>query len=112
MGKSLNGKELGEGISQRKDGRYSARYRSINGKRVEKYFGSVPEAKKWLEKAKYEDRNLKKLAPFDMVAKDISENDSQLVPLSDMTVDQWFDFWLKNIVADRAYNTRRNYTER
>lgn len=112
MGKSLNGKELGEGISQRKDGRYSARYRSINGKRVEKYFGSVPEAKKWLEKAKYEDRNLKKLAPFDMVAKDILENDSQLVPLSDMTVDQWFDFLLKNIVADRAYNTRRNYTER
>lgn len=112
MGKSLSGKELGEGISQRKDGRFSARYRSINGKRVEKYFGSVPEAKKWLEKAKYEDRNLKKLAPFDMVAKDILENDSQLVPLSDMTVDQWFDFWLKNIVADRAYNTRRNYTER
>ena len=112
MGKSLSGKELGEGISQRKDGRFSARYRSINGKRVEKYFGSVPEAKKWLEKAKYEDRNIKKLAPFDTVAKDIIESDAPLVPLSDMTVDQWFEFWLNNIVADRAYNTRRNYTER
>ena len=65
MGKSLGGKELGEGLSQRKDGRFSARYRSKAGKRVEKYFDSVIDAKKWLEKAKYEDRNLKKLAPFD-----------------------------------------------
>lgn len=112
MGKSLSGKELGEGLSQRKDGRFSARYRSKAGKRVEKFFDSVNDAKKWLEKAKYEDRNLKKLAPFDTVAKDIVESDAPLVPLSDMTVDQWFEFWLNNIVADRAYNTKRNYSER
>ncbi len=107
MGKSLNGKELGEGLSQRKDGRFSARYRSKAGKRIEKYFDSVTDAKRWLEKAKYEDRNLKMLAPFDTVAKNILDNDAPLVQLSDMTVDQWFDFWLHNIVADRAYNTKR-----
>lgn len=33
MGKSLNGKELGKGISQRKDGRYQARFVNRFGKR-------------------------------------------------------------------------------
>ncbi len=112
MGKSLTGKELGEGISQRKDGRISARFRSQTGKRIEKYFDTVTEAKKWLEKAKYEDKNLKTFAPFDTVAKNILENDAELVSYDDMTVDRWFEFWLENIVADRAYNTRRNYMER
>ena len=38
MGKNLKGKELGEGIRQRKDGRFTARFRSGNGKRMEKIF--------------------------------------------------------------------------
>ena len=29
-----------------------------------------------------------------------------------MTVDEWFNFWIENIVGDLAPNTRRNYTER
>lgn len=29
-----------------------------------------------------------------------------------MTVDTWFDYWIKNIVGDLALNTRRNYCER
>ena len=33
MGKSLNGKELGNGISQRKDGLYQARFINRFGKR-------------------------------------------------------------------------------
>lgn len=33
MGKSLNGKELGKNISQRKDGRYQARFVNRFGKR-------------------------------------------------------------------------------
>ena len=33
MGKSLNGKELGKGISQRKDGLYQARFVNRFGKR-------------------------------------------------------------------------------
>lgn len=33
MGKDLKGKELGKGISQRKDGRYQARFTDRFGKR-------------------------------------------------------------------------------
>ena len=29
-----------------------------------------------------------------------------------MTVDDWFNFWIENIVGDLAPNTRRNYRER
>lgn len=36
MGKDLKGKELGMGLNQRKDGRYQARFTSVNGKRKEK----------------------------------------------------------------------------
>jgi hypothetical protein len=36
MGKNLKGKELEKGLSQRKDGKYSARFITGNGKRVEK----------------------------------------------------------------------------
>ena len=47
MGKDLKGKELGAGIVQRQDKRYVARYISkVSGKRVEKYFYKVNEAKK------------------------------------------------------------------
>ena len=38
MGKSLKGKELGTGISQRKDGLYTARYTNRQGERKQKYF--------------------------------------------------------------------------
>ena len=37
MGKDLKGKELGENISQRKDGRYCARYVDRFGKRKSIY---------------------------------------------------------------------------
>ena len=29
-----------------------------------------------------------------------------------MTVDAWFEFWITNLIADLAPNTRRNYRER
>lgn len=94
MGKNLKGKECGKGISQRKDGRYSARFVSATGKRIERYFDSLPEARNWLENAKHEDKH------------------GQFVVNSEMTVDEWFEFWLENIVCDLAPNTRRNYCER
>ena len=31
---------------------------------------------------------------------------------SDMTVDSWFEFWITNLIADLAPNTKRNYRER
>ena len=94
MGKSLRGKECGKGICQRKDGLYSARFVSSEGKRQVKCFSSLPEARNWLEDAKYADKH-----------------ENIFVP-SDMTVDVWFGFWIENIVGDLAPNTLRNYRER
>ena len=56
MGKNLKGKEIGKGICQRKDGYYVARFGSQSGKRIEKYFRKLPEAKAWLEEARYADK--------------------------------------------------------
>lgn len=98
MGKDLKGKELGKGISQRKDGRYSARFVSICGKRIEKYFVTPHEAKKWLEDIRYEDRH----------GISVTHSDFERI----ITVDTWFNEWLENIIFDLAPNTRRNYKER
>ena len=94
MGKSLRGKECGKGICQRKDGLYSARFVSSGGKRQVKCFSSLPEARNWLDDAKYADKH-----------------ENIFVP-PDMTVDVWFEFWIENIVGDLAPNTLRNYRER
>lgn len=94
MGKNLKGKECGKGIYQRKDGLYSARFVNEQGKRQEKCFSTVQEARNWLEKAKYEDKHSKVFVP------------------TEMTVDSWFEYWIKNIVGDLAPNTTRNYQER
>lgn len=98
MAKNLRGKELGKGISQRKDGRYSARYVSSNGKRIEKYFDTPNEAKQWLEDKRYEERH--GITP-------ITTN-----PHNNITVDMWFNEWFENIIFDLSPNTRRNYKER
>lgn len=95
MGKNLKGRECGKGIYQRKDGKYSARFTDKYGKRQEKYFKTLPEARNWLADAQYESRH----------------QDSIYVP-TEMTVDTWFDYWISNIVSDLASNTLRNYRER
>ena len=94
MGKNLKGKECGKGICQRKDGLYSARFVDQQGKRHEKYFPTLPEARNWLEESRY-----------------AAKHNNLFVP-SDMTVDTWFEFWINNIVGELAPNTRRNYRER
>lgn len=94
MGKNLKGKECGKGIYQRKDGLFSARFVNQQGKRQEKCFYTVQEARNWLEKAKYEDKHSNVFVP------------------ADMTVDEWFEYWINHIVCDLAPNTRRNYRER
>lgn len=111
MGKNLKGRELGKGLSQRKDGRYSARFMSKSG-RKEKYFDTLPEARNWLEVARHQDNHNTVLAPFETVADDIMKNDAPLIAFSEMTVDDWFKFWLESIIPDLAWNTRRNYRER
>ena len=57
MGKDLKGKELGVGLNQRKDGRYQARFTKKDGKRAEKNFDKITEAREWLSKEKYLDNN-------------------------------------------------------
>ena len=94
MGKNLKGKECGRGIYQRKDGLYHARFVVKAGKRHEKYFQTIPEARNWIEQAKYADKHEDMFCP------------------SDTTVDAWFSFWIENIVGDLAPNTLRNYRER
>lgn len=94
MGKNLKGKECGVGICQRKDGKYAARYSAKNGRRYEKHFDTLPEARNWLADIQYEDKH-------------------GIVPANvDMTVDDWFRFWMDNLICDLAPNTRRNYQER
>ena len=112
MGKNLKGKELGKGLSQRKDGRYSARFVTKSGKRLEKYFKTLPEARNWLADAQYQDNHNTVLAPFETIAEEIIKNDAALVAFSEMTVDEWFKFWIDNIIPNLAWNTRRNYRER
>ena len=94
MGKNLKGKELGTGLSQRKDGLFSARFVDQAGKRHEKYFQTLPEARNWIEEAKYADKH------------------DDVFVATDTTVDEWFEFWIENIVGDLAPNTLRNYRER
>lgn len=53
MGRNINGKELGEGISQLKNGRYTVRWSDRYGKRHTKYVKDLKEAKKILFEGKY-----------------------------------------------------------
>lgn len=94
MAKDLKGRELGKGLSQRKDKKYSARYVTKSGKRIEKYFDTLPEARNWLADSRYED----------------SHGTTGIT--STVTVDTWFHYWYDNLIADLSPNTRRNYKER
>lgn len=76
MGKSLNGRELGTGISQRKDGRYQGRYTDRFGKRKTLYHDKLAELKRLLSKAKYEDE----------MKLNIVDNT--------ITLDEWFKKWI------------------
>lgn len=95
MGKDLKGKELGKGLSQRKDGRYSARFVKKNGKRIEKYFPKISLARKWLDDARFEDEHC------------------SISASSQMTVNTWFQYWIENIETPIArYSTVKNHTNR
>lgn len=78
MGKDLTGKkELGEGIYQRKDGRYCGRFTDRFGKRKTTYGDTVREVKDALVKLRYEN---------DMKLNVISE---------DVTLDEWYVKWME-----------------
>ena len=94
MGKNLKGKECGKGICQRKDGQYYARFVDKSGKRRDGYFATLPEARNWLEDARYQDKHGKPITS------------------PDMTVNEWFEFWHAELLQGLSPNTKRNYKDR
>lgn len=92
MGKDLKGKELGVGISQRKDGLYQARYKDRWGKRKTIYRGNLRELRKQLAEA-------------------ISKNENFISIRYEITLDRWFDKWME-IYKEKTIrpNTKREYT--
>lgn len=91
MGKDLKGKELGEGIYQRKDGSYCGRYYDRFNKRKSVYANSIREVRRKLTQAMAQDAQLRSIR-------------------GEVTLDNWFVTWLnvykKNSVRQ---NTLREY---
>lgn len=94
MGKDLKGKELGEGIVQRANGTYQARFVDKFGNRRQKKSKKLQEVRQWLADATYIDKH------------------SDLDQATDMIVDAWFDYWIGIKKQTVRPNTVRNYTER
>lgn len=98
MGCDLKGKNLGVGISQRKDKYYIARFTSKHsGNRISKVFKTLPEAKLWLRDASYdEDHSV-------VTKKNVKQ----------VTVNTWYDYWINEILGPRIkYSTRISYNGR
>lgn len=77
MGKDLKGKELGKGITQRKDGSYHARFTNRFDKRQSVYGKTLKEVKNNLAMA---------------MAEDIGKKN---VVQPGTTVDQWYEKWMR-----------------
>ena len=92
MGKDLKGKELGAGLSQRKDGLYQARYSDRWGKRKTIYRKNLRELRKELAEA-------------------IAGNENFTSIKDEITLDRWFDRWME-IYKEKSIrpNTKREYT--
>lgn len=91
MGKSIKGKELGKGISQRKDGLYQARFVNRFGKRQTIYAKTYHEITKKLRDSQYEDEKQLNVAN------------------SNMTLDEWYDIWLETCKKHCRDTTKRTY---
>ncbi|MCI7532255.1 MAG: site-specific integrase [Lachnobacterium sp.] len=92
VGKSLNGKELGKGISQRTDGRYQARFTNRFGKRQTIYGKTYNEVLRALSKAKNDDEK-----EVNIVSKDV-------------TLDEWFAIWMDTCKKNCRSSTKECYT--
>lgn len=91
MGKSLNGKELGKGISQRKDGLYQARFVNRFGKRQTIYAKTLNEIRHLLRTEQYEDDKMLNVI-----------ND-------DMTLDEWYEIWMNTCKKNCRNSTKETY---
>lgn len=94
MGKSLKGKELGKGITQRKDGLYQARFTDRFGKRRTIY------AKKYTEIT----NRLREEQFLNNTQRNTQENN--------LTLDQWFQKWISIYKKNCRKNSIQTYTTR
>jgi len=92
MGKDLKGKELGVGITQRKNGTYQGRYKDRFGNSKTIYSKKLSELRKNL-------------------AVKIAENETFLSVRETIKLDNWFNQWIK-IYKEKSVrpNTLREYT--
>lgn len=96
MGKDLKGKELGKGISQRKDGRYCGRFTDRFGRRQSVYAFKLSELRSLMNTAIYE--NEKRLNVY-----------SERITVNDW-YETWMDLYKKNTVRATTYaNYSSNY---
>lgn len=91
LGKDLKGKELGQGIIQKKNGRYEARYVDRFGKRVSISGKDIKDVKRRYNEAIY-------------------ENDKQINVKDNITLDEWYKKWMNVYKFDVIReNTKRHY---
>ena len=91
MGKGINGKELGKGIRQRKDGRYETRiYNQGTGKYVSLYATNLQKLKK--TRSAYLEGKSYGIAGYDL----------------SITVSQWYNKWMELYVIHSKKNTTIN----
>lgn len=92
MGKDLNGKELGQGICQRKNGKYYARFQDRFGNRKGVYGDTLKEVK-------------------NKMSQEIADNIRRRNVVNEKTtLDEWYEKWMEVYKAPvvRA-NTKRHY---
>lgn len=91
MGKSLKGKELGKGISQRKDGLYQARFTNRFGKRQVIYDKTYNGIQKKMREA-------------------LHNNEMEInVAAPNMTLDEWYEQWISTCKKNCRNNTKDTY---
>lgn len=92
MGKSLNGKELGRGIMQRKsDGLYQGRFVNRFGKTQTIYAKTLNEIRQKLRTAQYEDEKA-----LNVITKD-------------MPLDEWYKIWMDTCKKNCRNSTKQAY---
>lgn len=80
MAKFLNGKELGKGLSQRKDGLYQGRFVNRFGKKQMVYAKTLNEVRQKLRNEQYEDEKA-----LNVVTKVV-------------TLDEWYAIWMEKAI--------------
>ena len=92
MGKSIKGKELGKGITQRKsDGLYQGRFVNRFGKTQTIYASSLNELRKRMREEQYEDEKA-----LNVVTKDV-------------TLDEWYEIWMNTCKKNCRNSTKESY---